>query len=470
MAENAFAVAVQTLIQKSRKVDPAMADTLTLIANEIARIGNIVDPAPAVQSKSKTFNPTPPLNVLTFTYLFTDNNLILFWEAPTVEALLYEIRLGAVWETANRILVTGNLSAVLDPIAVGTTTYLIKALNSNGVYSITALSLSVIVPTIGSLRITPAQISNTVLLVWTTPETTFRIDYYNIYRDSIFLFTVHGTFTTITELIGGTYTYSIEPVDIAGNIGPRIDAVLQVIAPTDYEFHDSLTSGFTGTKVSAITEDNNRLLVCVDIVETIQQHFDNHVWASPQDQVSAGYDLFIEPSLTTASYQEIFDFGTIIQNVIVNLNYSFNLIVGSMAVALDIRVSDDNITYSSAFTTPSFFTTSVRYIKAKLSFTGGNDKSLLELYNFIISLIVHREVDGDDQSVFAADVGGTVVNFIKPFKSVESITVSPKSTAQQEAIYDFAGGINPTSFKVYLFNAAGARIDGTISWKARGVI
>jgi hypothetical protein len=470
MSANAFDVAVATLLQKARKLDPALADTLTLIANELGRIGNIVDPKPTVQSKSTTSNPLPPPDVLVFSYVLSTENIALLWQAPSFQSLLYEVREGATWSTATRLFITGNLDAILDPSAVGDTTYLIKAISSAGIYSINATSVVVTVPAIGALRITPGQINNTVLLAWSVPTSTFRIASYNVYKDDVLQFNLTGTFATITEVIGGTYKYSVEPIDIAGNIGTRIDATLDVSSPTDYEFQDSLTSGFSGTIVNGIVEDADKLLVCVDIAETFEDHFINNGWANPQDQVNAGYSLFIEPSLTTASYEEIFDFSTILQNVIVNLSYSNNLIIGSMAVALDIKVSDDNITYSTAYTTASFFTTSVRYVKAKLTFTGGSDMSLMELYNFIISLIVKREVDGSDASVFAADVGGTVINFIKPFKSVESITVSSKATVQQQIVYDFAGGINPTSFKVLLYDAAGARIDGTVSWKARGVI
>ena len=46
-----------------------------------------------------------------------------------------------IWESAFKLLITGNLSAILDPIAVGTHTYLIKSISSSGVRSIDALSI-----------------------------------------------------------------------------------------------------------------------------------------------------------------------------------------------------------------------------------------------------------------------------------------------------------------------------------------
>ncbi len=37
------------------------------------------------------------------------------------------------------------------------------------------------------------------------------------------------------------------------------------------------------------------------------------------------------------------------------------------------------------------------------------------------------------------------------------------------AVYDFAGGANPTDFKVLLFDDTGTRVSGDFSWTARGV-
>jgi hypothetical protein len=60
------------------------------------------------------------------------------------------------------------------------------------------------------------------------------------------------------------------------------------------------------------------------------------------------------------------------------------------------------------------------------------------------------------------------VNFSASFTSVASITVTPKGTTARIAIYDFAGGVNPTNFKVLLFDTAGTRVTGDVSWAARG--
>ena len=65
--------------------------------------------------------------------------------------------------------------------------------------------------------------------------------------------------------------------------------------------------------------------------------------------------------------------------------------------------------------------------------------------------------------------GGTVVSFNYTFIDVASIAVTPAATSAVIAVYDFVDVANPTSFKVLLFNTAGARVSGNFSWSARGV-
>ena len=95
-------------------------------------------------------------------------------------------------------------------------------------------------------------------------------------------------------------------------------------------------------------------------------------------------------------------------------------------------------------------------------------EALYQMYNLQLRLDIKHTVDGGTVSVNAADVGGTVVFFNKPFRDVDSITVTAKASVEQNAIYDFVDIPNPPSFKILLFNTAGARINGIVSWKARG--
>jgi hypothetical protein len=95
-------------------------------------------------------------------------------------------------------------------------------------------------------------------------------------------------------------------------------------------------------------------------------------------------------------------------------------------------------------------------------------QALYQMYNLQLRLDIKHGIDGGRVSVSAADVGGTEVFFTKVFRDVDSITVTAEGAVEQNAIYDFVDVPNPVSFKILLYNTAGQRIDGIVSWKARG--
>lgn len=96
-------------------------------------------------------------------------------------------------------------------------------------------------------------------------------------------------------------------------------------------------------------------------------------------------------------------------------------------------------------------------------------EALIQLYNFRARLDVKYETDSGVVEAESTDVSGTPVLFNKAFKDIDAITLSVESTTEQKAVYDFVDVPNPTGFTVYVFNAAGARIDATVSWIARGI-
>lgn len=215
---------------------------------------------------------------------------------------------------------------------------------------------------------------------------------------------------------------------------------------------------------------NRKLLACVDETESWANHFLTRAWANIADQIAAGYPIYAQPSLTTASYEEVYDAGVIIQNTVITLQYSTTSVVGVIAVVIKLAVSDDGITYTPFNIGTTLFAASVRYIKFRFEFTTTGDKNLAVYFNINLNLSTKREMDGGTVDVLAADVGGTTVSFNKTFKDIETITVTPLSTVEQVAIYDFVDVPNPTTFKILLYDTAGVRIDGRVSWKARGVV
>lgn len=212
-----------------------------------------------------------------------------------------------------------------------------------------------------------------------------------------------------------------------------------------------------------------KLIACI-APESWDNHFVSRTWMSPQNQVTAGYPRYCQPTALTGMYEEIVDFGGTFANVIVNLNWTFNTIAGNVSIAPFIAVSSDGTTFTPLVGGSSQFAQSIRYVKVHFDFASVDDKSLAEFFNLQVLLDVKNELDGGEGDAIATDLNGTIVNFNKTFKNVKSITVSAKSAVDVSAAYDFTSTPNPTGFKVFLFNASGARVNGHFSWKARGVI
>lgn len=460
---------VNALLARAAKVDPVMMSVIQEIVNELARLGFEIDPAPIVSTKVSSETRPAPLPVSDFSYSLNENNVILSWSAPSPSFVYYEIRKGNTWNTATRVTITSNREVLLDPLTIGTHRYLIRTLSTQGVYSVEEDFIDVVIPVLGPVSVSAEQLETNVLLRWTIPTSTFRIDYYTVTRNGVQIGIVKGTFFPIFETTGGTFEYGITAVDIAGNESSETTVEVTLPNPANFLFQDSFVSGFGGTKTNAISTGTS-LLVAIDLTTTYEDHFIDNGWASPQEQVDDGYPKWLSPFLTTASYKETFDAGTIYSNTIITLAWATNLIAGAFTIGTSTRVSDDGISWSSAVTDSTFFVTSVRYIEVTINFTGADDKSLLEFYNFQVAISVREELDSGEISALAADAAGTVVTFNKEFKQVNSITVAADTTTDRIAVYEFAGGINPTTFKIRVFDSVGVRQDATVSWKARGIV
>lgn len=214
----------------------------------------------------------------------------------------------------------------------------------------------------------------------------------------------------------------------------------------------------------------NALIACIDTTTSWEDHFLSHAWANIQDQLNAGYPIYIQPSELNGSYQEVFDFGSIISNIIAVVNWNQTEIINTvMTTTTTLETSTDGVVWSAPTVGTSIFAASLRYVRLTMNFVGTSDKALAVYQNLKCLLNVHREQDGGQANVFAADVTGTEIFFNKQFKALDALAVTPLSTVEQKAVYDFAFPVNPTSFKAYLFDSTGARVDGLVTWVARGI-
>jgi len=418
------------------------------------------------------------LQPASFTFAFQPTSVRFFW-SQVEHAFGYEIRQGLVWETATFRVRTASLQVDLDPLLSGSYYFLIKTINTAGEYSVDARSVLVDVPQISAVVLAREVIDNNVLLRWTLPTSTFRILHYEVSKGSVVAGLVDSNFFVVFENVAGTYVYSVVGIDVAGNRGLPASITVQVASPPDYALQDKRVSRLLGPKEDILrippleNLQVNPYLLGPWFSTTWEQHFVGNNWDQISDQLEADYTIYIQPTDLNGKYEEYIDYGTVISNVIVTVAFNFNLHVQDVAVIIEMSSSLDNANWTPVVTGSSQYFPTMRHLFIRLKWEASSDRALLELWNLSISISVKRENDGGEIYATYNAVGdpGTYVTFKKPFKDVESITCTTKTTTEPYyAVFDFADVPNPLGFYVWVFDSSGNRVKQTVDWKARGIV
>lgn len=471
---------VNQLLEGLQNVDPRLYDIIFLLAQDLGDLRETVIPT-EVQRALDILNAPAPLTHApdTFTYSVLPLSVRFNWSSTDANVKQYELRRGSVWATADFQTRTNATQVDINPIPTGTTRFLLRTLNADGVVSNEEKFVDVIVDAIAGPTISPQVIDNNVLLSWAIPNSPFQISYYKVYREGVLVGTLSGTFFVYFEVASGQFTYSVKAVDIAGNEGALGSVTVDVGQPPDFVLQDERVSDFSGTKVNTVLQDNGKLLCCI-LNETWHDHFNSRGWNNITDQVNAGYNVYGQPYALTGSYQEVIDYGAEFSNITVNLDWSTNPISGTVAVSSTIESSLDGTIWENLTLGRSAFFSNIRFVRITINFASVDDKSLIEFYNLRIFLnvklvltsgnIVSDVNDNDPETYASGTIGGTYVPFTKPYKDVNSITLTSNSKTPITPIYKFVDKPNPDGFKVLVFDSSGNRITQEVSWKVRGTL
>lgn len=466
----------QGLIAGMQLRDPKLFEALTMMFQQLGAVTVAISPIAKILTTTgvRVEVLTPPTS---FSYITTPTTIRLSWVRPAIVGILsYEIRMGgADWDHAFYVIRTNGTTIDVPPFVGLTETFRIKTLNDVGGYSADEATVLVTIIPPGAVTISAQVIDNNILLQWSVPTVgSFAIDYYEIQRDTAPQGNVSGTFISFFEVVSGSYLYTIVPVDIAGNRGTSAGVTLLVNQPPDYVLQDSRISTWTGTLVNAIKESNESILACIVTPQTFQAHFTTHAWLTPQNQVTAGFPIYIQPTAANGSYKEVIDYGAILNNVIATYTFQVETLVPDITIVLSTRTSTDGVSWTAPQTGASIFIPTVRYLEITFLFTNvdaTNDHGLIRVSNLQIFLNVKREVDSGAVLAVSTDATGTQVNFNKDYKDIDSITCSVDSAKEPfTVIYDFVDIPDPVGFKVFVFDTTGNRVTKLVSWKARGIV
>lgn len=402
---------------------------------------------------SVTYTTDGVPNPTTLSYSFADTSLTaatitLDWDevSPPLGLKAYRVSWGASAKTvyASTLTLTAGW--------IGDRTYTIKAVDMQGNvssgYSRTITKLAPEVPT----GVQAQVIDNTVMLYWTLPATTsLPISHTLIKRGSTWAGATligkkAGEFTTISETTGGSKTYWLAVVDTDGYTSTPVSVAANVGAPPDFVLHGNQTSTFSGTLTNAILE-NGTVVLPIDTTETWAQHFTNNAWSTPQDQIDAGYPIYLQPTPLSGSYLEVFDFGTVLSACNVTVSWTGEEIGAMPTVACTIELSADDVTYTTYAGVESVFSSGFRYVRVTLD-VDGTDVQAYRINTLTCKADAKQVSDAGTVACVSTDTNGTVANFTKEFLDVVSLTVTPASTTPVTAVYDFPDSVLTGTYSI----------------------
>lgn len=284
-------------------------------------------------------------------------------------------------------------------------------------------------------------IDNTVMLYWTLPaRTTLPISHIEIRRGASWATAElvgrkDGEFSTISELRGGRYTYWLACVDTDGYASAPVSVTCVVGAPPDFVFHGSETSALDGELTSAALSAGEVVLP-VDLTETWETHFTARSWASPQEQVTAGFPRYAQPAPFSAAYSEVFDFGLILASSRVTLAWSGSVTGGEAQVTPELALSADGADWTAYPGLAEVFGVGFRFVRVTLD-VESDGSGLYRLASLTVRGDAKQRSDSASASLSAADSEGTIVNFSVNFVRVMSVTLTPSGTAARSVTYEY---------------------------------
>lgn len=458
-----------TALEKRINLKTAGSFTFWIVARD-------QDLNPSLNPQSVTVTITGPSGPIV-TSTLEGSDVVLSWTAAAGNFAItdYEILEGDVYASATSVTTLKAKSWRTKASWSGSKRFWIVGIDAAGNYG-TASSVDMVITPPSQPSVSQQVIDNNVLLYWATTAGTLPVVKHKIYKGVTFAAATligesTGTFMPLFETAAGTYIYWLEPYDSADNAGTPGSVVANVNEPPDYVLKKNWISDYSGTKSNALIDTEGALLMPVVTTETWAQHFTNHSWTKPSDQITAGYPYYVEPSTAGAYYEEIFDYGAVLAGTLVSIVLNSQTITGAGTITPTISVrklvTDAWTDYAGLW---QVFATQFQYVKVHLAVAASGGDDLIEFLpgGLQLKLDVKRRYDGGNGTANAADSGGTTVNFNRSFIDVDSITVTPKGTTAAYGLYDFTDVPYPASFKVLLFNNSGTRVSGDFSWSAEG--
>jgi hypothetical protein len=294
-----------------------------LYSIQVRAVSNFGIPGPFTLDQVTVLGKTaPPSNVTGLAAIITRGQLRLSWNPVNdLDVFGYEVQLGTVWDQAGNVKLAEDYTSTSlqwTPTSSGTLYFMIKAIDTTGNKSTDESVLTYVLTAPSPVSsLTQKVIDNIVELHWlpSAVPCSFPIDYYELYKGidwttalaSGFIGRKYGTFDLLSESIGGNFKYWVRAVDIAGLASSEMGVYAVVSQPPDYVLQDQQNIDLTTATLVNAKLNGTSVIMLVNTAETFAQHFTNHAWTSPSNQVAA-YPQFGQPGMATASIEKIIDY------------------------------------------------------------------------------------------------------------------------------------------------------------------
>lgn len=453
----------------------------------------------------------PPSDVTNLTLTYTDQGIYIDWDAVAdLDIAYYEVRYGgANWAAATFITqINANGSAYLyDYFSTVARTIRVKARDTSGNYSTNdATAVTAIVGPNPVQDFVVSTINANVLLDWTEPvPSTLSVNEYNVRRGTLFASSefvgqVFGTFHALVEVVAGDYRYWVTAVDVGGNESTEVSVFVSVSIPDNFYAIESLNlnvdtpdsvefeHSFIGTfepaeyieagviylpfPVRVIASGSPSMPIYA--FENFEQWFDNNGWTTLQDAIDDGFEDWLQPAIAVpGGYMQLqWDLGTLTPPSIVSCTWTADQLGEESLIVLtpSIQVSTDNVTWTVYSSTSQAFADAFRYLRLRWDFEGPNTLAYMRITNVAISVYLERDEEIGSVACNSGDSGGTTVTFAKDWFDVEDIQLTVEGTTASFPVLNFTDVVNPTSFKILVFDENGARASRTVRYRIRGAL
>jgi len=201
----------------------------------------------------------PPSNVTGFSSILDGNiGATLIWNpVPDLDLSEYEIRQGTVWASATFVTNVAATSYKLGQLAPGTRSYMIRAIDTSGVYSAAAASTTVTITSPSTPSITATVAGDLVTLSWPASTASYAIAAYVVRSSAGAIGEIKTTTTSLPITWSGLRTFFVKAVDLAGNEsaeGSAAVTITQAAAPTISVSYTGQNAVLTWSEVNGTTK------------------------------------------------------------------------------------------------------------------------------------------------------------------------------------------------------------------------